>query len=69
MKKTLLLSALVSLSFAAAQKTVTLPWSGAITGPTSDAGASYGGGRRGLLQIRQRAEDAPGHYPQLRHAR
>lgn len=44
MKKTLILSALVSLSFAAAQKTVTLPWSGAITGPTSDAGASYAAG-------------------------
>ncbi|MEW6420492.1 MAG: ABC transporter substrate-binding protein [Deinococcota bacterium] len=44
MKKALALSALVSLSFAAAQKTVTLAWSGAITGPTSDAGASYAAG-------------------------
>ncbi|WP_034385061.1 ABC transporter substrate-binding protein [Deinococcus sp. YIM 77859] len=44
MKKALALSALVALSLAAAQKTVTLAWSGAITGPTSDAGASYAAG-------------------------
>ncbi|MBB5235473.1 ABC transporter substrate-binding protein [Deinococcus budaensis] len=44
MKKALALTALVSLSLAGAQKTVTLGWSGAITGPTSDAGASYAAG-------------------------
>lgn len=44
MNKLLALTALVSLSLAAAQKTVTIGWSGAITGPTSDAGASYAAG-------------------------
>lgn len=45
MKKLLALTALVSLtSFAAAQKNITLVWSGAVTGPTSDAGSSYGKG-------------------------
>ncbi|GAA5534177.1 ABC transporter substrate-binding protein [Deinococcus aluminii] len=44
MKKVLALTALVSLSLAAAQKTVTLAWTGAITGPTSDAGVSYAAG-------------------------
>lgn len=44
MKKALILSALVSVSLAAAQKTATVGWSGAITGPTSDAGASYAAG-------------------------
>lgn len=43
MKKLLTLSALVLVSLASA-KDVTLVWSGAITGPTSDAGASYGAG-------------------------
>ncbi|MDO4246071.1 MAG: ABC transporter substrate-binding protein, partial [Deinococcus sp.] len=43
MKKLLTLSALVLASLASA-KDVTLVWSGAITGPTSDAGASYGAG-------------------------
>ncbi|PNY80323.1 ABC transporter substrate-binding protein [Deinococcus koreensis] len=44
MKRALVLSALLTLSTAAAQKTVTIGWSGAITGPTSDAGASYAAG-------------------------
>ncbi|WP_339097640.1 ABC transporter substrate-binding protein [Deinococcus sp. VB343] len=43
MKKLLTLSALVLASLASA-KDVTLVWSGAITGPTSDAGASYAAG-------------------------
>lgn len=45
MKKLLALTALVSLaSFATAQRNTTLVWSGAITGPTSDAGSSYAAG-------------------------
>lgn len=44
MKQALALSALLTLSVAAAQKTVTIGWSGAITGPTSDAGSNYGAG-------------------------
>ncbi|GHF81735.1 ABC transporter substrate-binding protein [Deinococcus ficus] len=43
-KKMIPLAALVTVSLAVAQKTVTLGWSGAITGPTSDAGASYAAG-------------------------
>ncbi|ALW89221.1 ABC transporter substrate-binding protein [Deinococcus actinosclerus] len=44
MKRAAALSALLTLSLAAAQKTATIGWSGAITGPTSDAGASYAAG-------------------------
>ncbi|MFC4425815.1 ABC transporter substrate-binding protein [Deinococcus navajonensis] len=45
MNKLLALTAVVALSaVAAAQRTVTLAWSGAITGPTSDAGSSYAAG-------------------------
>ncbi|WP_135228610.1 ABC transporter substrate-binding protein [Deinococcus fonticola] len=43
-KSQALTAALVLSTFAAAQKTALIGWSGAITGPTSDAGASYAAG-------------------------
>ncbi|WP_291429698.1 ABC transporter substrate-binding protein [Deinococcus sp.] len=44
MNKALALTALISLASFASAKDITLVWSGAVTGPTSDAGSSYGKG-------------------------
>ena len=66
MKKTLALLALSTLtlslmSFAAAQKTVTVGWSGAITGPTSDAGSNYGAGAEDYCKYANAAGLVPGY--------
>ena len=60
MKKALALSALLTLSFAAAQKSVTIGWSGAITGPTSDAGSNYGYGVDDYCKYAAAAKLVPG---------
>lgn len=60
MKKALALTALMTFSLAAAQKTATIGWSGAITGPTSDAGASYGAGVEDYCKYAQAQNMVPG---------
>lgn len=60
MKPALILSALLTVSVAAAQKTVTIGWSGAITGPTSDAGSNYGAGVEDYCKYAQAQNMVPG---------
>lgn len=61
MHKLLSLTALVALSsLAGAQKNVTLVWSGAITGPTSDAGAPFSAGVEDYCKYSNQKKMIPG---------
>ena len=64
MKNVLTLLALTTLALAgsaSAQKTVTVGWSGAITGPTSDAGSNYGYGAEDYCKYANSANLVPGY--------
>jgi branched-chain amino acid transport system substrate-binding protein len=61
MKKLLTLLALTTLTLASAQKTVTVGWSGAITGPTSDAGINYGAGAEDYCKYANANNMVPGY--------